>query len=152
MELSGGKAFEKALRDISARLKSKGSVDVGFLSGATYPDGKSVAFVAAMNEFGHKTTGGGYVPPRPFFRNMITEHRNEWPGAVIEALKDTDYDVELTLERIGAGIAGQLRQSITDLVAPPLAPSTVARKGFTKPLIDSGTLLASVDHSVNMKG
>jgi hypothetical protein len=52
---------------------------------------------------------------------------------------------------MGAGIAGQLRQSIIDLVAPPLAPSTIKRKGFDKPLIDQGIMLSSVDYEVETK-
>ncbi len=152
MQISGGEVFEKALRDISSRIESGGEVRIGFLEGATYPNGTSVAFVAAMNEFGHKDRGGGFVPPRPFFRNMIAEHKDEWPAAIVGLLKDTGYDVELTLDLIGAGIAGQLRQSIVDLVTPPLAPSTVARKSSAKPLVDSGHMLASVDHFVTMKG
>jgi hypothetical protein len=35
-------------------------------------------------------------------------------------------------------------QSIRDLVSPALAPATVARKGFSKPLIETGHLLNSV--------
>ena len=151
MQLSGGENFERALRDLSRHMQKKGAVRIGFLEGATYPDGKSVAFVAAMNEFGHRA-GSGYVPPRPFFRNMIAEHKDEWPNALVQLLHETEYDVELTLDLFGAGVAGQLRASITSFVSPPLAASTVARKGFAKPLVNTGHMLNSVDHEVEMKG
>ncbi|MEY4296116.1 MAG: hypothetical protein RLY82_1804, partial [Pseudomonadota bacterium] len=38
-----------------------GTVSVGFFPGATYPDGESVANVAAINEYGGRNT-----PARPF--------------------------------------------------------------------------------------
>ena len=60
--LSGGDKLAKILADIGG--KAQGSVDVGFMSGATYPDGTSVAQVAFWNEFGH---GGRLPPPPPFY-------------------------------------------------------------------------------------
>lgn len=135
--------LQRALGEIGRKLGSGAKVRVGFLEGATYPDGKPVALVAAWNEF-----GTGTAPPRPFFRNMIAAKKDEWPKGIATQLKATDYDVQLTLDRAGFAVAGQLRQSIVDLVDPPLAPSTIARKGFDKPLIDQGIMLAAVDHEV----
>ena len=53
--LTGGDKLMAALAEIDARLGNAGtgpSVRVGFLSDAFYPDGTSVAAVAAWNEFG----------------------------------------------------------------------------------------------------
>ena len=61
-----------------------------------------------------------------------------------------DYDVSATLNRMGLGIKGQLQKSILDLWAPPLAPSTVRRKGFDKPLIETSHMLNSADFRVNV--
>jgi hypothetical protein len=84
---------------------------------------------------------------------MVAEKSPEWPAAIEGLLVANDYDVDKTLAQTGEAIAGQLRQSIVDLTEPPLAPSTVARKGgVTKPLIDTGHLLASVDYEVVDKG
>lgn len=140
---------------MASKIK-KGSVKVGFLEGATYPDGQSVANVAALNEYGHTVKGKGgdesyFVLPRPFFRNMIADKKAEWPAAIALQLKKNGGDVQKTLNVTGIAIGGQLQQSIRDLVSPPLAPSTIARKGFDKPLIDTGHMLNSVDHEVNMK-
>ena len=116
------------------------------MEGATYPDGTSVAAVAAFNEFGVPSHG---QPPRPFFRRMIAEKSDSWPDAIAANLKATDYDVELTLNRVGAGIAGQLQLSIRDLVDPILAASTIRAKGFSKPLIDTAVMINSVQWEVN---
>jgi hypothetical protein len=145
-EIKGGAKFEAAMYEIASKLADGQSLQVGFLEGATYPDGKSVAFVAAMNEFGHGTS-----PPRPFFRNMVRDKSPEWPKGIATQLKATNYDVNLTLNRVGEAIRGQLVQSINDLTEPPLAPSTIKRKGFDKPLIDKGIMVNSPAYRVNGK-
>lgn len=121
-------------------------VSVGFLSDATYPDGKSVAMVASVNEFGAPSRG---QPPRPFFRIMVAEKRDTWGDAIAANYKATDGNVKQTLDRMGQGIKGQLQQSIRDLIDPPLAPSTIKAKGFDKPLIETSVMLNSVDYRVD---
>lgn len=143
--LRGGDKFQAALREISKKISRPATLRVGFLEGSSYPDGTSVPMVAAINEFGAASRG---QPARPFFRNMIADHEKEWPAGIAAQLKATAYDVAMTLERTGVAIAGQLRQSIVDLVEPPLAPSTIRRKGSDKPLIDTGHMLNSVDFEV----
>jgi hypothetical protein len=152
VRLTGGKRFEAAVKEIAGRLSNPGTLRVGFLENATYPDGKYVAEVAAYNEFGHNIVREGkvigYCPPRPFFRNMIAKESKGWPAAVAKQLKLTNYDPGKALERSGLGIKGQLQQSIKDTNEPPLAASTIARKGFDKPLIDTGHMFNSVDFEV----
>jgi hypothetical protein len=143
--IKGGKKFHKVLEDIAAQLDRPGTVRVGFLEGATAPDGQSIPLRAALNEYGH-----GNVPPRPFFRNMIAAKSPDWGGAIALNLKQTNYNVPVTLRRMGEGIKGQLQQSILDLWTPPLAPSTIARKGFDKPLIEHGDMLNAADYEVNI--
>jgi hypothetical protein len=144
MRLRGGEKLEEALRKMAEGLSRGGTVRVGFLENATYPDGKSVAMIAAIQDF-----GTGTIPPRPFFRNMIAAKQGEWPGAIDGLLKANDYDIDKTLQQTGAAIAGQLRQSIIDTNAPPLAESTIRRKGHSKPLIDTSHMINSVDFEVN---
>ncbi len=145
VEVVGGAKLKQALEDIGRKLGRGGTLKVGFLSGASYPDGTPVAMIAAIQDFGAPAAG---IPPRPFFRNMIAEKQESWPGEIERDLKRTDYDVDLTLARVGALIAGQLRQSIVDTNEPPLKPATIRRKGSSKPLVDTGVLLGSVDFEV----
>jgi len=191
--LSGGERLMAKLREIDARLASAGGqpeVRVGFLEGATYPDGTSLPMVAAINEFGgtiqreagtvtvyrrvskdgtHFLRQGRFVkrseanfasthahgaysitiPPRPFFRNMIAKYGPSWSGEIGKTLKSTDYDTAKTLTYMGELIVGQLRQSIDDTNTPPNAPSTIARKGFNRPLIDTGFMYNSADYEVS---
>lgn len=122
-------------------------VSIGFLAGASYPDGTSVASVAVTNEFGVPSRN---QPPRPFFRRMIAEKSGTWGNAVSLNMKATNYDVPKTLDRMGQGIAAQLKTSIRDLVDPPLSPVTIAKKGFSTPLIDTSVMLNAVDYRVDL--
>ena len=144
VKIIGGDRLVPYLEGMAERLSMAKTVDVGFLAGATYPDGTSVPMVAALNEFGTSK-----APPRPFFRNMISEKQGEWGPASANLLKANDYNTAKTLDQVGAAIAGQLRQAIVSFDGTPLAPSTVKAKGFATPLIDTGVMSDSVDHRVN---
>jgi len=138
-------AIEAKIREI-ARKVGNGSVSVGFLAGATYSDGIPVAAVAFWNEFGHK--GAAPSPPRPFFRTMIAKDSPQWPGDLGNALIASDGFGTKALSLMGEEIKDQLVQSINDFTTPGLAKSTIRRKGFKKPLIDTGHMLRSVDFRV----
>lgn len=144
-QIKGGGVFASLVRGISDGMTKSSVVDIGFLENATYPDGTQVALVAAVQEFGSSSRG---IPPRPFFRNMIAAKKGEWPEAAKHLLVGNNYDSTSTLQQLGEGIKGQLQTSITETNAPPLKPSTIAHKGFDKPLIDTGQMINSVDYRV----
>lgn len=145
--IKGGHKLQQKLAELAAKLQDPGSLRVGFLEGATTPNGDSIPLRAAMNEFGH-----GNVPPRPFFRNMIAAKSPEWPDGIAHQLKTTNYDTKLTLERTGEAIKGQLQESILDLWAPPLSPKTIKKKGFEKPLIEHGDMINAAAWEVKSTG
>ena len=132
----------KALESIARRMGG-GEVSVGFLEGATYPDGTPVAAVAYWNEFGNSEQ-----PARPFFRQMIAKESQSWPKKMAKLAKVTDYDGDKVLGLMGEDIQGAIKQSINDLQSPPLAPSTIKAKGFSKPLIDTSHMINSVGYVV----
>ena len=120
--LHGADGVSKALEEI-ARKMGGGEVAVGFMEGATYPDGTPVAAVAFWNEYGH---GGHFpAPPRPFFRNMITKESPTWPKKMAALAKATNYDGPKVLALMGEDIKGALQQSITDFVDVELSKTTL---------------------------
>lgn len=141
--VSGGDKLDRALAEIAKRLGKSGTVRAGFFENATYEDGTSVALVAAVQNF-----GGGNVPPRPFFTNAIANNSGQWAGILQGALNATDNNVEASLGMLGEVVVGQIKDSIHQTNAPPLAASTVKAKGFNKPLIDTATMLNSVSYEV----
>ncbi len=168
-QAAGGGKIREALEKIARNLSNAKSVEVGFLEGSTYPDGTSVPLIAMLNEYGHvimppgsaslpaparaslrtgQVAAGQIVPPRPYFRRMIAAKSKGWSKGLAVQLKENDYNAHAALDKLGAVVKGQLQESINELRAPPLAPSTVAKKGFDKPLIDTSVMINSADYRV----
>jgi len=117
--------------------KQKAILSVGFW-GDIYSDGKSVASVAAFNEY-----GGGHTPPRPFMRNCVKRNRRKWRNSVQDRLP-VILDMKKMAQELGEDMVEDLKYEIYLTNTPPNAPSTVKRKGFNKPLIDTGKMVNSV--------
>lgn len=143
--LTGGDKLLARLAELATAVSRPGTLRSGFLENATYPDGKPVAMIAAIQNWGAPGVG---IPPRAFFSNMIADKSPRWGADVAAALRASRYDATIALELVGHNIDGQLRQSIKDTNSPPLAASTIAAKGHDKPLIDSAHMFNSVDHEV----
>lgn len=144
-KVTGGEKVVVALEDLAQKLSGPNTVRVGFFEGSTYPDGTSTPMVAAIQNYGAPGAG---IPPRPFFSNVVARGRRQWPEQVRTLLKANNYDVERTLTLMGEGIKGQLQTEINKGSFVPLRPATIARKGFDKPLVDTGHMLNSVDYEV----
>lgn len=143
--IKGDKKLEGALAHLATQVSKPGTLRVGFLENATYPDGTPVAMIAAIQNYGAPGAG---IPPRPFFSNMVAAKKGGWPKAVEENLKANGYDATKALVAVGEGIARQLRESVINTNAPALKPATIKRKGSAKPLVDTGHMLGSVDFDV----
>lgn len=104
-------------------------VRIGWLEGATYPDGTPVAAAMFWFEFGH---GGRFPsPPRPVFRNMIAKESPKWPAKMAALVKATKYDGGKVLALMGDDIAGALKEGLINFTVPALSPTTlILRKWF----------------------
>lgn len=103
-------------------------VKVGILDNSKYPDGTSVATVAFMNEY-----GTAKIPPRPFFRQTISEQKSNWTKLAKDAIR-MGYSIEHTLGLVGAQMQSDIQYSIMTWTTPPNAPYTVMKKGVNAPL------------------
>lgn len=142
--ISGGEKLEAKFKELAKKLGKGAGLKAGFLEAAKYPDGTPVATVAAANEFGDPEMER---PPRPFFRTAIQENSERWAdglGALIKAGNSGEEALALT----GEAIRGDIQSSIRTFADPPLAPSTIAQKGFEKPLIDSNVMVDAVGYEV----
>jgi hypothetical protein len=144
--LSGSDDIMKALNDIAQKMNA-GAVEIGFMEGATYPDGTPVAAVAFWNEFGVPSNN---TPPRPFFRGMIAKESPTWPGKMAKLAEATNFDGKKVLNLMGEDIQGALVESIIEFSDPPNAPSTIKAKGFNKPLIHRGDMKNAVTYIVTI--
>lgn len=138
--------FAVALKELNG-LQTK----VGWFESAKYPDGTPVAYVAAIQEFGYPEGG---IPPRPFFRPTIEAKQAEWAAAVavmakrIAAGRMTAFQA---IDALGGAAAGDVRKTISEVVAPELDKRTIAarkRRGNNseKPLVDTRILLPTLTH------
>lgn len=141
----GGEKLAAKLADLARQVSNPGVLRAGFLRGATYPDGTPVAMVAAIQDYGAPGAG---IPPRPFFRNVVANGTKTWPEKLAKILKANDFDAKRSLRLMGEMIKGEIQDSITNGDYAPLKEATVKRKGFDKPLIDTGHMLNSVDYEV----
>ena len=145
-DIKGGQKYEAVLKEIAAKLGTGAVVQVGFFEGATNSEtGASIPLYASIQNYGAPSRG---IPPRPFMSNMIADKSPGWPRLVEASLKLANYNSEQALDTVGETIAGELRDSITNGGWAPNAPSTLARKKGTQPLIDTGDMLAAVRHVV----
>lgn len=125
------------------RLNQSIILKAGFLApAASYPDGAKVAHVAQYMEFGTNT-----IPARPFFRTAITRNKKKWRARLYKDIQK-DYNTLTAFKRLGVLIQADIRDSIKNGAYTPLKPYTIRRKGFDKPLIDTGIMLRSVDWEV----
>lgn len=103
--------------------------------------------VATFNEFGTTT-----APARSFLRSTVDEERRKYADMFQVSLarwvdgKSTLHDA---LALVGTQAKADVQRKITKLKDPPNAPSTIAQKGSSNPLIDTGQMRQAVDFVVN---
>ena len=122
---------------------SRGAVDVGVLGAAAgAPHGRTTtAQVAAWAEFGIGQ------PRRSWLLDWIDANLRE-----VQKLQQSEMQKVVRGEqtesqaraRVGAWIVGQIQARIAAGIAPPNAESTIAKKGSSTPLIDTGQLRSSI--------
>ena len=114
-----------------------------------YSDMSEVARVAAWNEFGTDS-----VPARPFFRNAIDGNKEKILDMTEKLANEAmigKSTVQQAFDRLGLFMQGLIRASIRSNTPPPNSPKTIAAKGSSKTLIDSGQMINSVTY-VSLRG
>ena len=121
-------------------------ITVGIHGDANREDGGNAVLVAAANEFGTDT-----IPERSFIRSTVDARRADIAKVITKGMgqvadgKRTAKDVA---EIAGTFTTAAMKKTITELRDPPNAPSTIAKKGSSNPLLDIGAMRAGVTHKV----
>lgn len=145
------KGYSRLLKTIVSGKNASLKVGIfGAKAQETEPNGKTLLEIATINEF-----GAGHVPERSFIRGYCDEH-----GAEVVAHVKADCEravkmripFEVVLERLGLFVVGGIQKRISEGIAPPNAASTVAKKGSSTPLIDTGKLRAAIAYQVVRPG
>ncbi len=143
-----GRAGAHKGRDFKGRFVRRGVV----YGGTAGREGTPIVVVAASNEFG---TSDGRVPERSFIRSTVDE---ELPNLKLIRDRVVARVVEGTLRPrqaiglLGAYLQGKIRAKIDSNVPPPNAPSTIAAKGSSHTLIDTGNLKQAITFEVHEDG
>jgi len=139
--------FQLAQQGIAKKLKEfRGDsfVTVGIHEDAgKVEDGSmSQAQNGALQNFGNDK-----IPARPWLIPGVQSATADIVDTIADAL-ESGITPDQTLNQIGAIAAGATQQYITDLRTPPNAPYTIEKKGSDNPLIDTGSMRASVTWKV----
>jgi hypothetical protein len=137
---------------IHRKIDSKGNFAAGYIDEEGNRIGASQFVKASRSNYDtihHVDEYAVTIPARPFFRGMIQDHKGEWGTDLGKIIKAADYDSSVALGRMGQLVKEQLQESIREFSDPANAPSTVKKKGFDHPLIESSNMLNSADFEVN---
>lgn len=146
------KEFERIDRELSY-VKSH-IVIIGFISEKIVTKGKKkidVRTYAVINEFGTI-----YIPARPFFRTATQSRKakrtiEEYIDKQINLILIKGKSGKAAMQAIGIFVVGQIKLSILKGKWKANTPETLARKTPTKPLLDTNTMLDSVEFEIRRK-
>ncbi len=127
-------------------------VKVGYAEGAASEEGFPMAAIAAVHEFGAPSKG---IPERSFLRSAITENVEFLIKVNKDSLKrvvEGSLTVDQALGRLGEFAKAKVQEKITQGPFAPLKPSTIAAKGSSAPLIDTGQMRSSVSWELGKEG
>lgn len=147
--VSGGDRIGARLRQIREDFEKNRSVLVGVPAGlGNYKDGAPIAVIAAVQEFG---SGDGRVPERSFLRVPIRQNvdafKKQWRALIPKVVRG-EITMYQMMSQIGSQAASVSQEAIQAGIAPANAPSTIAEKGSSKPLIDESRLVGAITFQV----
>jgi hypothetical protein len=132
------------LKQIFSKYKDA-EVRAGYLSGASYDNGKTLARVAIKHE------NGLGVPLRPFMTKARDDNNAKWKDGLKRALA-AGVPLDKALALTGEKMVGDIKKSIVYGSWKSNSPATIARKGFDRPLVDTGAMLRSAEYEVLIGG
>lgn len=151
-----GEDAKKAIDKLMASMKNaaKSRVVAGLpSSSAPYPEtGESVVTIGVIHEFGSPSMN---IPERSFLRSTSRENRSAYIKGLVtvssKAFKDGNLDSAKLTQGLGL-IGRKMQDDIQSKIdTGPFAPNseyTIAMKGSSKPLIDTGHLRQSIRYEV----
>lgn len=111
------------------------------------PGGPTIAEYAAWNEFGTET-----IDERSFLRSAVDENQEKYASRLAKACGKAvdagDCDLERELSLLGELAVRDVQRKIVSGPFKKNAESTIAAKGSSKPLIDTGTMRGAVSYEV----
>jgi len=110
-------------------------------AGSNQVTGEKVVDYAYLNEFGTNK-----IPQRSFIRSTFDEQNKNWYKAAADI--NITGNILADLKKIGVQATNDITKKIDTTYYPPNSPFTIAKKGSSKPLIDTGQMRASVKYVI----
>lgn len=105
-----------------------------------------VVSVATFNEFGTPQ-----IPERSFLRHTVDLNEKKISKILSNGVLDVQQkklNSNQVLQFLGQWAKSEIQKRIRSGIAPANSPQTIARKGSSKPLIDTGQLIQSITYVV----
>lgn len=140
--------FERSLREIRKKMDDYKGGKVYATVGIHKDAGKhgnsdlTNAQIGAINHFGTEK-----IPARPFLDKGIEREKDTISKVIADELSQGKKPREVMKVVGELAVRGVIRQ-IDDTYTPPNAPSTIAKKGSSHPLIDTGELRRSITYKL----
>lgn len=149
---------DNGYRDLLGAYKGSGRISVGILEAkgaapkevrepSASADSLTLIQVAEWMEFGTRN-----IPARPFIRGFADNFEPEvrgWIGAALARVRKGG-DMAMELEKVGLRLQAGVQEFIAFGDFAPLSPRTIARKGSSRPLIDTGQLRSAISYKVEI--
>lgn len=116
--------------------------------GASHGEDDTVLDIAITHEFGLSARN---IPERSFIRAGYDTYLSDITAEAEKLINQVVYlklNPQVFFETLGHIIVGFIQRYLTDLDTPPNAPATIALKGSSNPLIDTGQLRDSIQYKV----
>lgn len=118
-------------------------IQVGVVKGmgehANGTGGQTVAEIYAWNEYGTR-----HIPPRPTLYPTLAGNGGKYAQIMARLIAGELRGGRSNHGLLGVVAAGDVQEAILTLASPPNAPETIAKKGSSNPLIDTGQLRQSI--------
>ena len=142
------KVNDKLWKEIKAQFPKidKAVVKTGIQSDAGENEGVSIAEYAAFNEFGTRT-----IPERPFMRKTFDDNLanyNKLIERLFKGMLGGKLNAKMAFSILGQQTEDDMKNTIMTGSFTPNSAYTVAKKGSSRPLIDTGTMRNSIRYEV----
>lgn len=136
-------------RNVLAAIRDK-AANVGWFEENRYTTGEQVAEVMAINEYGTER-----IPARPLMRQSAATVNPQIQGFINRRIDDAlagRIEPVQVLKQVGEVVVATISEQFASGGFEPNAPSTVAKKGFDKPLIETGLASQSPQYKIESVG
>ena len=134
-----------ALLHFGGTIKHPGGTDYGFKTKRDMKNNRVKFLKKGKGQVGLGTTGAHdiTIPPRPWLDVGFQSGNKEYINTLKKVLVDGGTSTQ-ALNAVGMVAVGKVQEYMSDLKTPGNAKSTIRKKGFDNPLIDTGSLRQSV--------